>query len=110
MPSRCWAQGHLPLGIRLHWSVQERWEEPDAEYAASDAADGQKVKRFIPFSHGNRDCAGQSLARINYTTTVAMLLANFSFRLADEVGLPVLLSSSISLYRVFSSNVPITIE
>ena len=83
--------------------MQERWEEPGAEYAlertaastvavaitapsAKDAA-GQpgRVKRFLPFSTGTRDCVGQSLARMNYTTTVAMLLAHFKFQLAPEV-------------------------
>lgn len=86
--------------------MQERWEEPGAEHAlerttastantaavaitapsAKDAA-GQpgRVKRFLPFSTGTRDCVGQSLARMNYTTTVAMLLAHFKFQLAPEV-------------------------
>ena len=45
-----------------------------------------RVRRFLPFSVGPRDCIGQNLARLNYQTTVPMLLAHFSFRLADEVG------------------------
>lgn len=44
-----------------------------------------RVKRFLPFSAGTRDCVGQSLARMNYTATVAMLLAHFRFQLADRV-------------------------
>lgn len=44
-----------------------------------------RVKRFLPFSSGTRDCVGQSLARMNYTATVAMLLARFRFELADKV-------------------------
>ena len=47
---------------------------------------GQTVKRWLPFSSGMRDCVGQNLARMNYTTTVAMLLARFSFRLQDKVS------------------------
>ncbi len=43
------------------------------------------MKRFLPFSSGTRDCVGQSLARMNYTATVAMLLAHFKFELADKV-------------------------
>ena len=78
-------------------TLQERWEEPDAEYASpkltqhsgdgSKAGQQQKARRFMPFSVGARDCAGQSLARMNYTTTVAMLLSHFSFKLAAEVCL-----------------------
>ena len=78
-------------------TLQERWEESDAEYASpkltqpsggsGKAGQQQKARRFMPFSVGARDCAGQSLARMNYTTTVAMLLSHFSFKLADEVRL-----------------------
>ena len=50
-------------------------------------SEGQgRVKRFLPFSLGTRDCVGQSLARMNATTTVAMLLARFKFQLADKVS------------------------
>ena len=44
-----------------------------------------QVKRFIPFSIGPRDCIGQNLAKVNYQTTVPMLLSQFSFKLAEEV-------------------------
>ena len=44
------------------------------------------VRRWFPFSAGQRDCIGQNLARMNYTTTVAMLLARFSLRLAVPVS------------------------
>ena len=49
------------------------------------AAEATRVKRFLPFSTGMRDCVGQNLARMNYTTTVAMLIAHFKFELAPEV-------------------------
>ena len=52
--------------------------------AKSQEAEG-RVKRFLPFSSGTRDCVGQSLARMNYTATVAMLMAHFRFELADKV-------------------------
>jgi cytochrome P450 len=52
---------------------------------ASSGAVVRRAKRFMPFSLGLRDCIGQNLARINYQTTVPMLLANFKFKLADEV-------------------------
>lgn len=41
--------------------------------------------RLLPFSLGQRDCVGQSLAKMNYTFTLARLLGSFSFRLAEEV-------------------------
>ncbi|BDA49870.1 Cytochrome P450 3A28 [Coccomyxa sp. Obi] len=96
--------------------IPERWEEPGAEYALppgtdpaavkelgvqavqvrADAAAAKdtsakgeteaRAKRFLPFSAGTRDCVGQSLARMNYTTTVAMLLAHFKFELTPEMG------------------------
>lgn len=53
-----------------------------------------QVKRFLPFLSGNRSCIGMSLAQLNYTTAVATLLANFSFRLSEDVStlLPALFS------------------
>ncbi|CAL8464901.1 g4436 [Coccomyxa elongata] len=48
----------------------------------------QKVKRFMPFLEGNRQCIGMSLAKLNYTTAVALLLSHFTFRLADDMGGP----------------------
>lgn len=44
-----------------------------------------RVKRYIPFSDGRRDCVGQALGRLNYTSTLARLLGNFHFELAPEV-------------------------
>lgn len=40
----------------------------------------------MPFLEGNRQCIGMSLAKLNLTTAVALLLSHFSFRLADDVG------------------------
>ena len=47
--------------------------------------DQGRTKRWMPFSMGSRDCIGQNLARMNYVTAVAMLLAHFHFELAPEV-------------------------
>lgn len=57
---------------------------------AEDAKDvplvnGRKPQRFMPFSQGSRDCVGQTLARLNLSTTLAQLYGNFSFQLAPEV-------------------------
>ena len=57
-----------------------------------------QVRRFMPFSMGPRDCIGQNLAKVNYQTTVPMLLSNFSFKLAEEVpNCPLCCSSPASL-------------
>lgn len=47
---------------------------------------GRQPQRFVPFTQGARDCVGQTLARLNLTTTLAQLFGSFSFRLAEEVG------------------------
>ena len=85
--------------------IQERWDEPGAEYAlpagsnpstgageVPSSASETRARRFFPFSLGSRDCVGQNLAKMNYTTTVAMLLAHFKFHLTDEVHQPPLLA------------------
>lgn len=46
---------------------------------------GRKPQRFIPFSIGARDCVGQTLARLNLSTTLAQLYGSFTFKLAAEV-------------------------
>ena len=46
-----------------------------------------QAKRFLAFSDGPGSCVGQPLAYINVTATLAVLLANFHFRLADKVRL-----------------------
>ena len=43
-----------------------------------------RPKRFLPFMEGPRSCAGQALAAMNMTATLALLYGSFSFRLADE--------------------------
>jgi cytochrome P450 len=51
--------------------------------------DGKRAaKRYLPFSEGPRSCAGMSLAKVNMTATLASLLGNFTFQLADEVEPP----------------------
>lgn len=44
-----------------------------------------RVKRFMPFSDGRRDCIGQALAKMNNATVLATLLSRFHFELAPEV-------------------------
>jgi Cytochrome P450 len=62
-----------------------------------------RVKRFLPFSDGRRDCVGQALAKVSYTSTLARLLARFTFKLAPEVsaqgpGQPVLMTTSKCMF------------
>ena len=93
------AAGLPTCSCKRRSAAQERWDDADAEYARplstgapvqpgpeGGEAQAAHAKRFLPFSLGARDCVGQSLARMNFTATVAMLLSEFSFRLADEVS------------------------
>ena len=76
--------------------TQERWLEEDAEFwkgpANGNVSSGDKSaevvrgRRYLPFGDGVRSCVGQSLAKMNYTATLALLLSHFSFRLADRVS------------------------
>ena len=76
--------------------LQERWLEEDAEFwkgpANGSASSGDKNaevvrgRRYLPFGDGVRSCVGQSLAKMNYTATLALLLSHFRFRLADRVS------------------------
>jgi cytochrome P450 len=53
-----------------------------------EEADTKKgVRRFFPFSLGERDCLGRNLAKMTVAATIAYLLSHFSFRLADKVCL-----------------------
>ena len=65
-------------------------------------ADREEVpKRWFPFAEGTRNCVGKSLAQVTLPATLAILLARFSFRLADEVR-PVL--TCISSWLLVNQN------
>jgi cytochrome P450 len=91
----------------------DRWAEAGAEFLPSDDAGGgsggassavegdihlaatgdvadveTRVRRFIPFSVGPRQCVGQSLARLMHDGGLAALYSRFHFRLADSMGGP----------------------
>lgn len=71
-------------------SSQRHVGDGDDGMAATAGAVGRRAAaaeplRFFPFSQGPRDCVGQSLARLNYTATLAALLGRFTFRLVPGV-------------------------
>lgn len=72
-----------------------RTQSPQKQGKASQ----DQVRRWLPFSDGPRSCVGQPLAYINVTATLAILLANFHFRLADKVSLAALLHLCTYFYR-----------
>ena len=84
----------LTKPLPSHACKQERWTEDDAEFwkpsnataAQADGAGAVRGRRYLPFGDGMRSCVGQSLAKMNYTATVALLLSHFTFRLADRVS------------------------
>ena len=54
---------------------------------------------------GARSCAGQALAVMNLTATLAMLYGSFTFRLADEVRSICARATSVSLGRCLLSGI-----
>ena len=89
----------------------DRWAEAGAEFLPNDGEDGgngggglegdvhlaatgdvadveTRVRRFIPFSVGPRQCVGQSLARLMHDGGLASLYQRFTFTLADRMGGP----------------------
>ncbi|CAK0779841.1 hypothetical protein CVIRNUC_004867 [Coccomyxa viridis] len=63
-------------------------KSPSAKLLPSPPSTGGKAKRFLPFMEGARSCAGQALAVMNLTATLAMMYGSFTFRLAAEMGGP----------------------
>ncbi|CAL5223031.1 g5486 [Coccomyxa viridis] len=82
--------------------IPERWSEPGAELVStmhgpsaspetqpSAHPEGeQKIKRFLAFSMGPRQCIGRALARIIHDASVAQLVSHFRFQLAERMGGP----------------------
>eukprot|EP00884_Botryococcus_braunii_P008881 jgi/Botrbrau1/17995/Bobra.0713s0002.1 len=65
---------------------------PDGEDKAPSALPKNDLKnrplRYLPFGAGPRQCIGMALAKMNALTTLALLVSNFSFQLADRMGGP----------------------
>ena len=51
----------------------------DDDDDAGAATSGEAPRRFLPFSHGARDCVGQALAKTALIAELAALLGRFSF-------------------------------
>ena len=76
---------HKPMTQKVSSLCALRLQDGADEVQDGARVGGRAVKRFIPFSEGSRDCVGQSLARLNLTTTLAQLFGSFSFRLDASV-------------------------
>ncbi len=90
----------LATSLSLSTSPSTVVVDGDAYLAAQgDVADveREKVKRFIPFSVGPRQCIGQSLARLMHDGGVAALYQRFSFRLSERAGGPEQVESEVVL-------------
>ncbi len=72
---------HTALDLALGLAPAEGVAVPEV----AKVGDGDKAKRFLPFSDGRRDCAGQALAKMNVTAALAILLGHFHFDLTPEV-------------------------
>jgi len=68
--------------------MPERWlDVPTETYTYNSRQDKTAHGlTFMPFSHGPRNCVGQSLAKMEVVTVLAKLLGSFQFRLAPEMG------------------------
>lgn len=60
----------------LHGMVDEMW---------CLCVVAERPKRYMPFAEGSRSCIGKNLANATLPLTMAILLSQFSFKLADRV-------------------------
>lgn len=75
-----WGRGHASSG------AHEEDEDDVGGAGGHLPASARAGISYMPFSEGPRSCVGQSLAKMEVLTVVALLLANFRIRLADEMG------------------------
>ncbi|KAG2443022.1 hypothetical protein HYH02_009438 [Chlamydomonas schloesseri] len=74
-----------PLGRSV--SAAERREAPEEhDWDFGVGGSGRTGISFMPFSEGPRSCVGQSLAKLEVMTVLAMLLSEFRVELAAEMG------------------------
>ncbi|PNH05794.1 Cytochrome P450 72C1 [Tetrabaena socialis] len=63
---------------------EHMWE--DGGGGGGGGKGGRSGISFMPFSEGPRSCVGQSLAKLEVLTVLAMLLSHFRIELAEEMG------------------------
>ncbi|CAK0784537.1 hypothetical protein CVIRNUC_007741 [Coccomyxa viridis] len=71
-------------GSKIEITVNATGRQSMSPPASPDKQD--KVKRTLPFGSGARACIGMPLAQLILPTTIATLLGQFRFRLADHMG------------------------
>jgi cytochrome P450 len=74
----------LPARARLFAAPTMVLAEVEMRFS-DDLRTWVQVRRFHPFGDGIRSCIGQSLARMNMPTAVALLVSAFRFEMDDSV-------------------------
>ena len=82
---------NTPIGLPLfsiHNSIHN-WEDPE-QFKPSRFQDIPidcfSALAFLPFSHGSRDCVGQSLAKMEMFTVLAALITEFQISLCPSMA------------------------
>eukprot|EP00884_Botryococcus_braunii_P015153 jgi/Botrbrau1/23639/Bobra.55_2s0026.1 len=87
MNSSVWSDPHTFMPERmLEEGAEVAKDSPTSRY--SHQLDDVPAKRFLPFGGGVRSCVGQSLAAMNMSATLVLLLSAFKFELAPQMGGP----------------------
>ncbi len=73
---------HVPLWSELEMAQKVITSEQNHAVTLLAA----QVKRTLNFGDGQRTCIGMPLAKLILPTNLALLLSEFSFRLAGKVG------------------------
>ncbi len=94
------AQGAYGKGCRAN--IYDALQEGAEDAKGVPKVGGRQPQRFVPFTQGARDCVGQTLARLNLSTTLAQLFGSFSFRLAEEVCHPLIGLLCIAVLPLYS--------